>query len=178
MGGAGCFTGTMVGFERRTAARFGGAALHLGASGLLLLSTFRPWLHSGQRALDAYDLRSASQRLEVLDPQWVAGPLVVVPLVLAVAVAARWAGRRWVAHALALGTAAYLVVGVHATRDTGLPTGDGRTLALVGAGLTALATVAELLFCRHALGRGAGGNGGSLRVPSPVPSLDHRRDTR
>lgn len=130
--------------------------MHLGASALLLVATFRPWLHSGERTLDAYELREVVHRLELVEP-WMVAPVVAVPLAVAVVVLSRWAGRPAVAHASSLAAAGYVVGGVVATRDVGLPTGDGRTLAVVGAALIVVAAAAELLWPRRADGGGEDG---------------------
>ncbi|QGG94981.1 hypothetical protein [Actinomarinicola tropica] len=150
--------------------------LHLGASALLLVATFRPWVHSGERTLNAYELREVAHRLELLEP-WMVAPVVVVPLAVALTALARWAGRHVVAHVSSLAAAAYVVGGVAATRDVALPLGDGRTLAVAGGALLVLTALVELLWPDRA-GSGSGGHELLQARTPPDPVDDHRRAQR
>ncbi|MBK5222099.1 MAG: hypothetical protein JJE52_04335 [Acidimicrobiia bacterium] len=122
------------------------AAAHLAGSATLVVGTFLPWLYSGQRGLDIYELGQAAHRLEIVEERWLIAPIAFVPLILVLSLLARWAGRRMLTHVLGLFAAGYTAAGALALRGTGLPSGRGIDAALLGSSVIAVGAVAELIF--------------------------------
>lgn len=142
---------------------------HVGGSAAVALATFLPWLHSGERGMSVYDLRIAADRLELLDRPWIVAPVALVPMLLALGLLARWAGRPLAAQGVALVAASYTAVGAAAVRSSDLPAGGGTTLALAGAAVLLLSAVGELLWARRA---------GTRRSDQQVDALRLRTHTQ
>ena len=140
---------------------------HLAGSAAVATGTFLPWLHSGERAMSIYDLRSTAHRLELLSDPWVLQPIAFVPLVVALGLLARWAGRVHAAHVVALAAAGYTAAGALMVRSSGLPPGSGTTVVLLGAAVLVAAAAGELLWARRAGRSAADIHGvGGLMAPS------------
>lgn len=124
--------------------------VHVGASAALAVGTFLPWLYSGERAMSIYDLRAAARTLELLDDGRILHPIALVPLLAALGVLARWAGRTRLAMVLTLGAAGYTAGGAVLVRSSPFRAGSGTTVVLVAAGALLIAAVGELLWARRA----------------------------
>lgn len=130
----GWFTGGMAHRARLTrAARAAAGPVHAGSCAALALATALPWVWSGERGIDLYELRRVAHRLDAdLDLRLLA-PVAFLPLLLAASLLARWAGRRTLAWALALGAAAYTGAGAVVVHSSKLTTGSGVTVAFASA---------------------------------------------
>ena len=122
-----------------------GAPGHLAGAAVLTIGTFLPWVHSGDRPLDVYDLRLAAHRLELLDDPWVVLPVAVVPLVLAASVLARWLGAHTPARLLSGVAAAYTVAGAWVVAGLDADLGSGPVVSATGALMIGTAMSMELL---------------------------------
>ncbi len=112
------------------------------AGGIVLVGTFLPWVYSGERAIDLYEIRRVAHRLEADVDLRLVDPVVLVPLGLACALVARLAGRRALGAILALVVAVYAGGGALLMIRSPLPTGAG--VVVTGVGAIALAGVVAI----------------------------------
>ena len=103
------------------------------ASVVLVVGTGLPWVYSGERGIDLYEMRRIAHRLEADVDLRLVDPVAVVPLVLAGALLARWAGWRRLSWGLSIAAAAYTGVGAALMIASSLPTGAGVPVAGLGA---------------------------------------------
>lgn len=103
------------------------------ASATILVGTALPWVYSGERPIDLYEMRRIAYRLEADVNLRLVDLVTFVPLVLAVSLLARWAGRTLASRLLALAAAAFTGLGAALIIRSPLPTGAGVVVTALGA---------------------------------------------
>jgi hypothetical protein len=110
-----------------------GALGQVVASAIVVIGTALPWVYSGDRAIDLYEMRRVAYNLEADVDLRLVDPVAFVPLVLAGALLARWAGLRRTSWAMALAAGTYTGLGALLMVRSSLPTGAGVGVAGIGA---------------------------------------------
>jgi hypothetical protein len=132
-----------------------GALCHTAAAATILVGTALPWVVSGERGIDLYEMRRVAYRLEADVDLRLIDPVVVIPLVLAGSLLARWGGHHRIGRSLAVLASLYAGAGALLMIRSPLPTGAGVVVTLIGAiALTGVVAVEGL--------------GGTLRSVSPA----------
>jgi hypothetical protein len=125
-----------------------GALGQVVASAIVVVGTALPWVHSGDRSIDLYEMRRIAHRLEAEVDLRLVDPVVFVPFVLATSLLARWAGFRRTSWCMALAAATYTGLGALLMVRSSLPTGSGVGVAGIGA-LALVAIVSGEWFGRR-----------------------------
>ncbi len=148
--------------------------LQVGACAVLALGTALPWVWSGERGIDLYELRRVAHRIEADLDLRLLTPIAFVPLVLAASLLARWAGRRALAWVLAVAAALYTGAGAVAVDRSNLDTGSGVTVAALAAVALGLTVVLEW-GAGHLPSRRATADAGPRVTPRPETESERSR---
>jgi hypothetical protein len=139
------------------------------AASVLLLGTFLPWVRSGRRERNSYELLGLVDRLGFAPDGWVERFVrwwPIVPLLVVAAVVCAWWHRHVASVVLALVAIVYAAVVAWELADRPGPALVGITLTLVGCALLLLATAWQAaVTVRVATRRGS-------PAPTSAPSVD------